>query len=176
MMKWFSDHHVWTKLLALVLAIALWAVVISMDNPERRMEIGDVPVQLIGENQISSANSLVVTDISDEDISVRLQGTFSNLGKIDKDNIIVRADVSNFTVPGTFYLEYDVSTPVGITYLGGSPARIQVTLDQMIEKELEVRIEYDGQLEEGLEIVKRQVQEAFPDYTLSIIADVDISD
>ncbi len=31
----FKKHHIWMKLLALLIAIALWAVVIETENPEK---------------------------------------------------------------------------------------------------------------------------------------------
>lgn len=154
MMEWFKAHHIWTKLLALALAIALWAIVISSENPERTMDVDDAAVQLIGESTIRANYGLVVTNISHPEVSIRLKGTFSRLGEIEAGDVIVRADVSKFTVPGTFYLNYDVSVPNSVTVSSKTPERIQVTLDKIVEKELEVRVEYEGTLEEGLEIVE----------------------
>lgn len=153
-MEWFKARHIWTKLLALALAIALWAIVISSENPERTMDVDDAAVQLIGESAIRANYGLVVTDISHPEVSIRLKGTFSRLGEIESGDVIVRADVSKFTVPGTFYLDYDVSVPNSVTVSSKTPERIQVTLDKIVEKELEVRVEYEGTLEEGLEIVE----------------------
>lgn len=154
MMEWFKAHHIWTKLLALALAITLWAIVISSENPERTMDVDDAAVQLIGESTIRANYGLVVTNISHPEVSIRLKGTFSRLGEIEAGDVIVRADVSKFTVPGTFYLNYDVSVPNSVTVSSKTPERIQVTLDKIVEKELEVRVEYEGTLEEGLEIVE----------------------
>ncbi len=154
MMEWFKAHHIWTKLLALALAIALWAVVISSENPERTMDVDDAVVQLIGESTIRANYGLVVTNVSHPEVSIGLRGTFSRLGEIESSDVIVRADVSSFTVPGTFYLNYDVSVPNGVTVNNKTPERIQITLDKIVEKELEVRVEYEGTLEEGLEIVE----------------------
>ena len=95
-----------------------------------------------------------MTNISHPEVSIRLKGTFSRLGEIEAGDVIVRADVSKFTVPGTFYLNYDVSVPNSVTVSSKTPERIQVTLDKIVEKELEVRVEYEGTLEEGLEIVE----------------------
>lgn len=157
MMKWFQDHHVWTKLLAFTLAIVLWAIVIRGENPQRTMDIGGVPVQLIGESQIRAVSDLVVTGMPNSQMSVKVRGSFSRLGQISSNDIIVRADVSKFTVPGTFYVEYDVSTPIGVTYEGSTPTKIQVTFDKIVEKELDVVIEYVGELDEGLTVGKASV-------------------
>lgn len=152
MMEWLKAHHIFTKLLALAMAIALWAIVIGSDNPERTMDVDDAEVQLIGESAIRANYNLVVTNVSHPKVSIRLRGTFSRLGEIESDDVIVRADVSKFTVPGTFYLNYDVSVPNGVTVSRKTPERIQVTLDKIVDKELDVRVEYEGTLEEGLEI------------------------
>lgn len=152
MMNWIKTHHVGLKILAALAAIALWAFAIVTENPERTMDFVDIHVQLIGEASIRSSQNLIVTDISDPEVSVRLRGSFTRLGEISENNIIVRADVSRYTEPGTFMISYDVSVPNGVTVDSKSPEKIRVTIDKYIEKELDVRVEYDGQLEEGLEL------------------------
>lgn len=153
MMQWFKNHHIWTKILAVVIAIGLWAIVIASENPEKSMDIS-TDVELIGESTIRAGSNLIVTSISDPDVTIRVKSTFSRLGEISAEDIVVRADVSKFTVPGRFALNYDVSLPYNVTRVGQSPETIYVTLERIVEKQLAVRVEYDGELEEGLEIIE----------------------
>lgn len=152
MMQWLKAHHVGMKVLAILLAVALWAFAIATDNPERTMDYDGIDVQLIGGATIRSNNNLIVTEISNPQVTVRLRGSFTRLGEVEDSNIIVRADVSRFTEPGTYLVDYDVSVPNGLTVDGKNPEKLRLTIDQYVEKELEVRAVYDGQFEDSLDV------------------------
>ena len=152
MMQWLKAHHVGMKILAILLAVALWAFAIATDNPERTMDYDGIGVQLIGGATIRSNNNLIVTEISNPQVTVRLRGSFTRLGEVEDSNIIVRADVSRFTEPGTYLVDYDVSVPNGLTVDGKNPEKLRLTIDQYVEKELEVRAVYDGQFEDSLDV------------------------
>ena len=152
MMQWLKAHHVGMKVLAILLAVALWAFAIATDNPERTMDYDGIGVQLIGGATIRSNNNLIVTEISNPQVTVRLRGSFTRLGEVEDSNIIVRADVSRFTEPGTYLVDYDVSVPNGLTVDGKNPEKLRLTIDQYVEKELEVRAVYDGQFEDSLDV------------------------
>ena len=44
MRELFKRYHIWMKLSALLIAIVLWAVVIYNENPERTIDVADIPV------------------------------------------------------------------------------------------------------------------------------------
>ena len=65
------------KLLALLIAVTLWAIVIYNDNPERSMDVTNIPVELLGQTSLLQNSGLVVSKIENPTVSIKLTGTFS---------------------------------------------------------------------------------------------------
>ena len=133
-MSFIKKHHLVMKLLSLLIAIVLWVVVINADNPKKTMEFQDLPVELLEQDTLLSQYGLVVSEIETEEVTVKVAGNFKTLGNVSADNIKVRADLSDYTTPGTYRLSYDVSAPIGITVESRTPERIPSLLSRSWKK------------------------------------------
>lgn len=150
MKAFLKKYHILMKLLALLIAVALWAFVLYNENPERSIDLTNVPVELLGESELLQ-KGLVVSHMENETVTVKASSNFQSLRDITADDVTVRADVSGYTEAGTYSLSYDVSfLPNGITVQERTPERISIEIEEIVEKELEVRVEYEGTLEEGI--------------------------
>ena len=158
MREFFRKHHIWMKLLALLIAVTLWAIVIYNDNPERSMDVTNIPVELLGQTSLLQNSGLVVSKIENPTVSIMLTGTFSALGAVDTDDITVRADVSHYTEAGNYTLSYDVSLPDGVTIAERTPRRIPIVIERVVEKELPIRVEYEGTLADGVHLDEATVE------------------
>lgn len=156
----FKKHHIWMKLLALLIAIALWAVVIETENPEKGLDLINLQVEFLGQDTLLSEHGLVVSHIGNESVSIKLAGKFKTLEDVKASNVPVRADVSRYTEPGTYNLPYDVSPPNGITVKERSPERIPIVIEEIVEKELPVRVEHVGALADGIYLDEATVEPA----------------
>ena len=63
------------KLLAFLLAVILWGIVIYNENPERTLDIANIPVEILGESTLLQNSGLVVSEIGNETVSITLKGT-----------------------------------------------------------------------------------------------------
>lgn len=150
MKAFLKKYHILMKLLALLIAVILWAVVLYNENPERSIDLVNVPVELLGQSELLQ-KGLVVSQMENETVTVKASSSFQRLKDISADDVTVRADVSGYTEPGTYNLSYDVSfLPNGITVEERTPERISIVVEEIVEKELEVRVEYEGTLPEGI--------------------------
>lgn len=156
----FKKYHIWMRLLALLIAITLWAVVIQTENPEKDLDLFNLPVEFLGKSTLLSEHGLVVSYIGNETVSINLEGKFKTLEGVKSDNVTVRADVSDYTEPGSYNLSYDVSLPNGVTVKSRTPSEIPIVIEEIVEKELPVRVEYVGTLADGIQLGEATVEPA----------------
>ena len=50
MSQFIKKHDIWLRLLSLVLAFVLWAIVMDEENPNRTVSFSDFPVTVKGES------------------------------------------------------------------------------------------------------------------------------
>lgn len=69
--------------LAVVLAVGVWLYVINVENPTGTGTVRDIPVTLEGENVLTE-RGLMITQQSDESISLKLSGRKKTLMKLTR--------------------------------------------------------------------------------------------
>lgn len=99
--------------LSLLLAVALWAYVITVQNPEWEATFYNVPVVLQGEGALTE-KGLMLTSGTASTVTLKLSGNRTDLNKLKSSDIIVTADLSRIYDPGVQTLRYDVSFPGNI--------------------------------------------------------------
>ncbi len=133
---------------AVVIAMAMWFYVINVENPTGTARIRDVPVQLQGEDALAE-NGLMVTDLSQDAITVRLNGKKKTLMKISNKTLSLTLDVSAISEPGEWTLTGRLSYPANVnsdnvTISHWDDLRITVTAEPKAEKTIPVRGQFIG--------------------------------
>jgi len=152
--EWLKKNRMGAKIFSLLLAITLWVIVIQTDNPERTVEYEDIPVQLIGSFSMTSNRGLVVSAGGNSVVDLRIRSSVTKHSEVSEDDVKVRVDLTGITEPGTYELEYDVSLPDGVVIAHREPAKISVTIEEVIEKELEIKVNLEGKINDSLEITE----------------------
>jgi YbbR domain-containing protein len=118
-------RHWQLKVLSLVFALALWAVVASEDRSEA---VFSVPIDVTG-----LPAGLEVVSLGVEALDVRVQGLRHVLARLQEQN--VRAEVELRSArPGDTILTVrpeDVVVPPGVRVVRVTPTRLRVTLDSI---------------------------------------------
>lgn len=144
MREFMKKHDVWLRLLSLVLAVVLWAVVMDQEDPNKSYTYNDVPVTLTGELTLKEDLGLSVIEGMDQLVNVTVNGQRSIVASLRK-NITVTADVSSCTNPGEYDVPVVVSAPGTVQVLSpGRNATIHVRIDRLATKEVEVRLGKGG--------------------------------
>ena len=78
-------NKVFSALFSIALAFCLWLYVITVDSPDYRDTIYDIPLTLVGETALQNRN-LVLTDISSETVDITFSGNRSDLPHRDRSN------------------------------------------------------------------------------------------
>lgn len=138
MIEWIKKYHVLMKATAILAAFILWFIVLQVDNPERSVDFDGIPIEFIGQQDLLEEHSLVMISNSAPKVSLELSGSISALTGVSQDDITIRADISKYEKAGEYRVAYDVSAIDKVIVKSRNPSYVTVTLDEVIEKELEV--------------------------------------
>lgn len=143
-----KNRKILQVILAVVIAMAMWFYVINVENPTGTARIRDVPVQLQGEEALAE-NGLMVTDLSQDAITVRLSGKKKTLMKISSKTLSLTLDVSALSEPGEWTLTGRLSYPANVnsdnvTISHWDNLRVTVTVEPKAEKTVPVRGQFIG--------------------------------
>lgn len=146
-------RHIPMKILSLVFAFIMWSYVLISVDPPRTRTVQDVDVTIQGDERLDSLGLIVVGDLTelfhavDVDVTVKL----SELEQIAAQKLRVTADLSSIRQPGVYQIDLSATTQIGdIAKI--SPATIEVTVEERVNKRVPVVIAYSSELDENLYI------------------------
>ena len=139
------------KVISLILAIILWVFVKSKSGGEVGLV---VPLEFY-----LVPPSFIVTNVTDEAINVRINGSFMQLERLSTREIRARIDLSRAR-PGTNSFDilpdnFNISKTLDITQI--SPSSVKVELDHVIEKMVHVKPAVKGKPARGYRVTKMSV-------------------
>ena len=150
--KWIKDNDVLQRVFALLMAVFMWAYVMSNDNSEIRTPLDDIPVRLEGVSVLNS-NDLVILSGANTLVDLEINGPRSQVNNVKKDykNIMsVYTYVDNITEPGEHKLEYRAESSVAdVSTVGKYPETITVVVDRLSSTSVPVEVELTGELPAG---------------------------
>lgn len=127
-------------ILALIMAIALWAYVLGTVDPVRTVTLRDIPIRLLDQSELSDQD-LVITSMDHESINVTFTAKRSIANKIKTDDFTAVADLRGIKL-GDNMIKISVTRPSNITLESISSEYLNITTEQYItaEKEIEATI------------------------------------
>jgi YbbR domain-containing protein len=153
-MKFFTKNTT-LKVISLILAIILWVFVKSKSGGEVGLV---VPLEFY-----RVPSNLIVTNVSDEAINVRITGSVIQLQRLPTREIRARLDLSRAR-PGTNSFDilpdnFNISKDLDITQI--SPSSVKIELDHVIEKMVHVKPLVQGKPARGYRVSKIIVEPPF---------------
>jgi YbbR domain-containing protein len=139
------------KVISLILAIILWVFVKSKSGGEVGLV---VPLEFY-----RVPASLIVSNVTDEAINVRINGSFMQLQRLPTREIRARIDLSRAR-PGTNSFDilpdnFNISKTLDITQI--SPSSVKVELDRVVDKIVHVKAVVKGKPARGYHVTKISV-------------------
>ena len=140
-------------LLSAVIAIALWAYVVTVVSPNSDAKIQNIPVTLQGELMLHD-RSLMIAYADAYLKELQLEGNRVDLNKLSSSNVGIQVDVSNIAAAGTYSLPYTITYPGDVSQSAvnarsGEPGLITVTVVDRLSKEIPIEIQYEGTVAEN---------------------------
>lgn len=139
--------------LSIVVACALWLYVRNVDNPDRKLTISNIPVTFVGED-VLNGNGLMLSKEVKASINLEVQGKWSILSHLRRDNIAVTADLSRIVAEGRHNLAYDISWPNtvsgnNVSVLDRDPFYVSVDIVRSTTKNVDIRGVFTGSVAKG---------------------------
>ena len=129
-------------IISLLIAIGLWAFVIGEVNPEATRSYRDVPINFLNQEVLTSQN-MAVYSVSQKTINVTLNGTRSEINKIDTKDIVATVDLSDAAL-GDNFLRVDLKVPSKVEIESQSINKVTVNVERREGKEIPIIVSYEG--------------------------------
>ena len=137
------------KIVSVIVAFLFWLVIINITDPTTSKTFYDIPVQILNENVITSANQ--VYDIVDGDtVKVTVKGKRSFVETLKESDFTATADLSELSkvnaVSINVKLNKESTSSVDVDW---NNAVLKVALEKRITKSFKVEVDYEGELSEN---------------------------
>ncbi|MBR5489251.1 MAG: hypothetical protein IKV72_06055, partial [Firmicutes bacterium] len=134
-------------IIALLIAIGLWVYVVGEKNPEKDIQIKDVPITFINEETLG-ANNLTLLSVSDSYVDVQVKGVLSEIKKVSRNDIKVVADLEG-------YKEGEHTVRLQIGKINNvemeTKQKISIIVDQLVTEEKPVGVSMAGSISDDIE-------------------------
>ena len=140
-------------LLSIAVAFGLWTYVITSVSPGSEETYYNIPVVMDGEALLAERN-LIITGTSATNVTLKLSGNRSDLYKVNRENITLKANLSSIMEAGSHSIGYTISFPGDVAQnafdvLSQSPKYIHLTVEKRVTKEVPVEVKWIGSTPEG---------------------------
>ena len=148
--------------ISVFLAVLLWLYVINVENPNATMTLSNVPVTLQGVTELQ-ANGLVVTELSRDEMKLRVTGKRKTFIQLNQSQVAVRLDVSKIREPGIYtiageYMISNASIRNAFTISEADSFFVTVTVEERESKQISLQAEFGGTLAPGYEVASLSAQ------------------
>lgn len=160
-----------TALLSAVIALALWAYVITFVSAEREETFYDIDVSMQGEALLED-RGLMITSTDTPTVTLTLYGKRSELNKLSSENITIVADLSKIGGPGVHTLNYTPYYPGDIpsnafTVQSQYPGMVRIVVENKITKNVPVVVNYTGSIPADYRVDKENIELDYTEVTIS---------
>ena len=137
------------KVLALVAAIVLWIFVMNEQNPLAERVVS-LPVAV---ESLDSDQQIVMNSIPN--VQVKIRAPRLQLAEFSDNDLKAMVDV-NGQVAGTHMIPIQITTPRGIEIVEMSSSSLEIILDDLITRQVPVRVQVEGTLHADFQIQEIQ--------------------
>ncbi|MCR5715617.1 MAG: hypothetical protein K6G23_02055 [Lachnospiraceae bacterium] len=139
------------KIISLIFAIAVWLVVVNINDPNTSTSFYNVQVNIENADVITSQGKIYeILDDTDVVPKVTVYGPRSVLEGLDKTDIIANADMNNLSSVNTIAIEFTTtSNNSQISEIRGSIESVKVTIENRKTMQLVLETEITGAAPDG---------------------------
>lgn len=134
-------------IIALLIAIGLWVYVVGVENPEKDIQIRDVPITFINEHTLGE-KGLTVLSVSDSYVDVQVKGVRSDLKNVDKGDIKIVADLEGYK-EGEHIIRLQIGKISNVEV--ETKQKISIVVDQLVTEEKPISVSLDGSISDDIE-------------------------
>lgn len=144
-------------LLSAVFAVIFWGYVIAGLNLPREKNVTNIPISLVGTQDLQSRN-LIVIGMDKETASAVIKAEINQHSSINASRTECRVNLDIIKGPGIYDLPIDASVQSGLgTVVSTNPAYVRVEVDELHEREIPVRLKTTGEVPEGYAVQEQSL-------------------
>lgn len=144
-MKKKLTNNLFLRIVSVVAAFLFWLVIINITDPTTSRTFSDIPVQVLNENVITSANQ--VYEIEDGDsVRVTVKGKRSFVEKLTEKDFTATADLSELSKVNAVNVDVKLNKEAtsGVE-LDWDNAVLKVTLEKRVTRKFKVEVACEGE-------------------------------
>lgn len=137
-------------ILAIVLAVILWAYVLGEVNPETQKTINGVPLYITGESVLDDKGLVILTEIEDT-VTAVIEGRRSEIYDMSAEKLTARIDVSLLR-EGENQVEVRVTAPGNVNNAYARDGNLVLIVDSLAEETEPITVDLKGSLGAGSDV------------------------
>lgn len=150
--KKILDSKVFYIVLSVLLSIALWFYVTSLDDNLSTKTIKSIPVTFTGADILEERSLMITSSTPTASVSVRATPTV--LWKLTDESIRLTVNVSQITEASEYTLAYTAVLPSGVSqsdveFISGQTGNVTFTVSRFTSRDVEVRGKFVGTVGEN---------------------------
>lgn len=144
-----------TIVASVLIAIILWAYVITEENPTITQKFENIPVQILNEETLTARELVIVKDETPT-VTITVEGKRTELTKISPEDIVATVDVYGYSY-GENNIPVAIDVPSGLDVVEVKSSRITVVIDALVSEAFPVKICADEKVD-GRELIATDIQ------------------
>lgn len=148
-MKSKITTNLFLKIISVIVAFIFWLVIVNMIDPTTARTFHDIPVEILNENVITSANQVYEIESGDK-VDVTVKGKRSFVESLSPRDFKATADLSELSKVNAVSIDVQFRKQVNSNYeIDWGNAVLKVQLEQRETKKFRVVVEHQGELSEN---------------------------
>ena len=134
-----NEKRLGVKIICVILAFGLWLYITNVDNPTRTTNLKGVEVKLINEDTLAKSN-MTISPGQKITVDLNLEGAANEIYSINKEDFAIKADLSTYALKkGDNNIPVQIENyPTGINIKNNATLSVKVTIEDLVEKEINV--------------------------------------
>lgn len=148
-LTWIRDNDMVRRVVSLLMAVLLWAYVMSTNEMTAKKDVDGVPVLLQGISDLNS-KGLVILSGANNKVSVTVESTRGDVLNLRNDPSLITgtAELYHISEPGEYELTYKVDPSSykteGVNIVDKKPQKLTVVVDRMSTASVPVTVRLNG--------------------------------
>ncbi len=138
--KFFRSKKI-NMIISLLLAVIMWAYVITEENPTVTQKFENVPVSILNAETLTARELAVLPD-ENLSVNVTVEGKRFDLNQLTPEDIIVTVDVYGYSY-GENRIPVTVDVPDAVSVVDVKSNRVTINIDKLVSEPFQVSIDPD---------------------------------
>ncbi len=159
-MKEKLTNNLVLKIASVLFAIAVWLIVLNVNDPDKTVSVSDIPVTILNGDAITSLGKAYSVK-SGATCTIKISGPRSIVDMLDTEDFVATADAKELSLTNSIPIEVELKKN---TYKSKVDISVETTLklevEDIIEKEYEIAVKYSGVTADNYVVTETSLENA----------------